>query len=228
MKYLKTLLILFIGLSLSAQKVSYEDGMILQDGEEVETIDVILSPKVETIKDKFEDWMDENYDVDLDGKKLIFWNKEFMTANGVVIPQISDKKIDLKVKVAETTDGNSKLHVFASYGYNNWITPADHPHAHTTLRNIVFDFVADYLPEYYYEKVEDSKERLADLRDDRSDLKDDLDDNLKELEKLEKVNRDLRLQLKNNEYQIETTEKKISERKKDYKMVKNRVSDIKK
>jgi len=218
-------LLTIFSIQLTAQKVSYNDGIIQQDGEEVKTVNVILSPKVETIEDKFEEWMSKNYDVDLDGKKLLFFDKEFMTANGVIIPQISSKKIDLKVKVSETKTKDTKLFVFASYGYNNWITPEDHPTAYAALKRIVQNFISEYLPKYYYDKVENTEENIVELKDDRSNLNEDIVENQNEIEKLKKDNIELKRKLKENENNIEDAQKKLSERKKEYKAIKKRVSN---
>lgn len=141
MKYISLILTLLISTSLISQEVDYKDGKIMFDNEELETIEVKLTPNVATIRDKFSEWMNDHYDVNLDGKKLIFFKKDFMTAEGIIIPQISPRKIDLRIKVDETENGITTLHVFASYGYNNWITRENHPYAYDALRGIVYDFV---------------------------------------------------------------------------------------
>lgn len=228
MKYLLAMFFTILTLGIQAQNLSYQDSSIEFEGDQVQTIDVLLSPQVNTIKDKFENWMDENYDVDLDGKKLLFFDKEFLTANGVVIPQISDKKIDLKVKVDETKAGLTKLNVFASFGYNNWITEEDHPYEYAALRSIVYNFISDYLPKYYYQKVDDSTKNLASLSEKRADLKDDVKENEEDINKLEKENKEILIKLKENQDKINRTKSELKRRNSEYKAVKNRVSDIEK
>jgi len=196
MKYLVLTFFAFISLSATGQKLSYNDGTIDYEGSTVQTIDVTLNPKVSTIKDKFEDWMDNNYDVDLDDKKLLFFSKDYMTANGVVIPQISQNKIDLKVKVDETNAGFTRLNVFASFGYDNWITEEEHPYEYAALRGIVYDFVSEYLPEYYLDRVKESEKNIANLSEKRNDMQEEVKDNQKEIEELKKDNEKLMKKLK--------------------------------
>jgi len=227
MKFTSLILTLLITFSLNAQKVKYNNGNILFDGEELQTIEVKLSPNVSTIKDKFSDWMDDHYDVNLNGKKLLFFDKEFMSAKGVVIPQISDRKIDLRVKVDETSKGKTILHVFAAYGYNNWITPENHPYAYDALRGIVYDFVSDYLPQYYYERVEDSEDMVEDLREDNEDIQADLANNRKEIKELLKKNDNLRLELETNKSELKKANEKLILREQEYQKVKKRVSGMK-
>jgi len=226
MKYTSTILILLIAFSITAQKVKYQNGMIKYDGEELQTVEVILSPNVSTIKDKFSDWMNDNYDVNLAGKKLLFFDKEFMTAEGIVIPQISERKIDLRVKVDETSKGTTILHVFASYGYNNWITPESHPYAYDTLKGLVYDFVSDYLPEYYYERVEESQENIVEIKEDNQDLENDMADNKKEIEELLKKNEELRTELESNKAKLKKANKNLNVRENEYKTIKKKVSGM--
>jgi len=224
MKYISTILTLLIAFSLTAQKVSYHEGNIEYEDEQIQTIEVRLTPNVSTIKDKFSDWMNDHYDVNLDGKKLLFFNKEFMTAEGVIIPQISPRKLDLRVKIDESKKDNTILQVFASYGYNNWITQEAHPYAYDALRGIVIDFISDYLPEYYYERVEESKENIDDIEDDQEDIEKDMADNKEEIEELMKKNDELRFELEENRTKLKKANQKLNTRQNEYQSIKKTVS----
>jgi len=227
MKFLIISFALLFAVSTNAQTVEYSSGSINYEDENISTIEVTLSPKVSVIKDKFSDWMNDHYDVNLDGKKLLFFNKEFMTAEGVIIPQISNRKIDLKVKVLDADSENSKLHVFASYGYNNWITEENHPYAFTALQEIVYDFVSEYLPEYYYERIVDTENRIDNIKDDNNDIADDLTNNKEEIEKLMKENDDLRKALEVNKSKLKKASKNLTVRKTEYEVVKKKVTKTK-
>jgi len=226
MKYILTLLTVVTFSFANAQQVDFSDGSINYNDEEVQTIDVKLDPKVGTIKDKFGDWMDENYDVNLDGKKLLFFNKEYMTANGVVVPQISSNQIDIKVKVDESQDGLTLLNVFASFGYNNWIDEEDHPYEYAALRGIVLDFVQDYLPEYYFNKIQDTTDKIAEIKDDKAKLEKDMANNDEEISKLLEENRELMDKIKSNQERLKSAKQKLSLRNQDYKTIKKKVSNI--
>jgi len=226
MKYISTVIALMIAFSLTAQKVEYQEGQIMYEDEKIQTIEVRLSPTVSTIKDKFSEWMNDKYDVNLDGKKLLFFNKEYMTAEGVVIPQISPRKMDLRVKVDESEKGNTVLHVFAAYGYNNWITPEDHPYAYDSLKGIVYDFVSEYLPEYYYERIEETEENIEDLKADNNDIEKDLAKNKEDIDKILKENEDLRLELEENKSKLKKANENLKVRQNEYKKVQKKVSGM--
>jgi len=227
MKYILTIMTLFTFSFCYTQVVDFSDGMVTYEDEEIKTIDVLLNPKVETIKDKFDDWMDDNYEVNLDGKKLLFFNKEYMSANGVNVPQISSKKIDLLVKVDESNNENTLLQVFASFGYDNWITEEDHPYEYAALRGIVIDFVQDYLPEYYFNKIQDTEEEIAKIKDKKEKLSEDMADNDEEITKLLKENRDLMDKIKSNQDRLKKAKQKLNTRNSEYKTIKKKISDIK-
>jgi len=226
MKYISTVIALMIAFSLTAQKVEYQEGQIMYEDEKIQTIEVRLSPTVSTIKDKFSEWMNDKYDVNLDGKKLLFFNKEYMTAEGVVIPQISPRKMDLRVKVDESEKGNTVLHVFAAYGYNNWITPEDHPYAYDSLKGIVYDFVSEYLPEYYYERIEETEENIEDLKADNNDIEKDLAKNKEDIDKILKENEELRLELEENKSKLKKANENLKVRQNEYKKVQKKVSGM--
>ena len=167
----------------------------------------------------------DKYDVNLDGKKLLFFNKEYMTAEGVVIPQISPRKMDLRVKVDESEKGNTVLHVFAAYGYNNWITPEDHPYAYDSLKGIVYDFVSEYLPEYYYERIEETEENIEDLKADNNDIEKDLAKNKEDIDeglaKIDELERELEAHRESNTL----TEEEVIDIKEDILKVKKEILD---
>jgi len=224
-KIIYTALTLFTFIFSYGQSVEFNTALLEYEDEKVESITVITKPQIEELESKFENWMDEAYDVNLDGKKLLFFSKEFLTANGVVIPKISDKKIDLIVKVDNSNKDLTKLNVISSYGYNNWITPQDNPAEFLAMQDILFEFVNDYLPEYYMEKIAKSKEMLKDLNETRNDLNDELTDNVEDIDKLHQENGELYEKLKKNQERINQAKQNIKKRNKELEKIKSEVED---
>jgi hypothetical protein len=216
---------MILSFNVEAQSLSYSIGQIEFEEEMVTTIRVKMEPKPETIKDSFEDWMDDKYDVDLDGKSLLFFDKKFMTAKGVTINEISPKKIDLLVKVNESNSENTTLDVFASFGYNNWITPETHLSEFISLENIVSDFIAEYLPQYYLEKMVETEEKLVDLKEDNNELNEQVKDNMEELAELKKENDELITKIRENQKRINNTKNKLSTEKKQFKTIKKKIQN---
>ncbi|MDF1698375.1 MAG: hypothetical protein P1U56_21170 [Saprospiraceae bacterium] len=223
MKYTIIPFLLFFFTSISAQTLSYSIGEIEYKEDVVKTIKITLDPKPETIKDVFEDWMDDYYNVDLDGKKFLFFDKKYLTAKGIVIPEISTRKIDLIVSVDETEMNSTKLDVFASFGYNNWIQPNEHYSEFAALEGIVYQFVADYLPEYYLDKVEDVREELTDLKDNESEMQEELVENKEDLEKLRMENAELLERLRQNQMKINSVQTRLKLNQKAYKSINKRI-----
>jgi hypothetical protein len=124
--------ILFLNFTFG-QVLAFNNAYLEYEEEQVQSVEVLLRPNVELLEDKFNDWLKDNHDIKLDHKKFIFFDKEYLTANEVIIPKISDRKIDLKVKVQSTPNDKTRLNIFASFGYNNWITPMDYPYEYAAL-----------------------------------------------------------------------------------------------
>lgn len=225
MKYLLSTLIMMLAFFSNAQLLTYSDGMIEYNNEMVKTINIKLDPKPGDVRSSFEKWMDNNYDVDLDGRSLLFFEKEYMSAKGVVIPEVSSRKIDVMVKVDETAANATTLHVFASFGYDNWITLDQYPVEFMALEEIVYEYVADFLPEYYKGKVENTRENLEDLNERKEDLSDDVKDNEEEIAKLKKENQELRVKMQENQKKINNAKAKLVKRDKELKSVKRRVKN---
>jgi len=229
MKYTLILILSAMTTLISAQTLKYGNGNISFEDRNIETIDVILEPGVSTIKDKFEDWMDDNYDVDLDGKKLLFFDKDIMKAQDVLISEISPKKkITLLVKVDETRKGSTKLNVFAKFLDDTYLTSDEYPAEHKALRGIVYDFVAEYLPEYYMEQVEDTEEEIDDLAETREDIQNKIEENKKKIIELQDKNVELNKKLIKNKKDMKTTEKELQQDNKELNSVKKKVKKLNK
>lgn len=227
MRYLIALIFTTFTLTANTQMLSYADALVEYDGQMVSTINVTLDPKPEQVRNSFESWMDDNYDVDLNGRTLLFFERDVMKAQGVVIPLVSDRRIDLMVMVDENSDKATNLHVFASFGYDNWITLERYPAEFVALENIVYEYVSTYLPEYYQEKVSEAEEVLIDLKDDRMDLKEEVEENKEEIEELMQENEDLMMKLRDNQKKISLHKSKLNSRSDDYKIMKKRVGSNK-
>ncbi len=221
------LLLIATTFTINAQTLVHHDAMLSVDGEMVHTVEIKLDPQKETVKDNFAEWIEDNYSVDLDDRKWLFFDKEYLSAEGVVVPKISNRKIDLKAKVTDTDNGITTMNVFASFGYNNWITDRDHPSEFAALRDIVYEFVEEYLPEYYVDQIEDQKDKVEDLTDTRTDFQDDLVENKKKIEELMEENKELSLKLKENQRKINLAKYSLKTKNDAYKEIMDRTSDLK-
>ncbi len=212
-------------IQINAQKLTVEDGFILYEEDKVQTIDITLEPEVDLIKDRFESWLKNNYDINLNDKKLLFFDKKYMTANGVVIPKISATKLDLKFKVDETKKGMTKIKAFASLGYDNWLNENKYPAEFMAFRDVVYEFVENAIPKYYLNQVEQSKAQLAELQEEGQNLQADLEKVRNKIDKLQKENDELLIQIRNNQDKINITQARINFRSKEYYNVKKKLNN---
>jgi len=210
--------VLYIG-SATGQVLAYNNTYLQYEEEQVQSVEVILRPGVELIEDKFNDWLKENHDVKLDQKKFIFFDKEYLTANEVIIPKISDRKIDLKVKVQSTTNDKTQLNIFASFGYNNWVSESNYPKEFAALEELTYAFVKKYLPKYYNEEIENKQSQIRELIKDNEKIQEDINANKEEMTNLEKTNEELLEEWEQNKTNIESLKLKMSNLEDDYNKV---------
>ena len=192
MKYILLNITLFITTLSTAQTLKYSNDFIDFEDQNIQTVTATLEPDVSTIKDKFEDWMNDNYNVDLDGKKLLFFNKDVMSADDVIIAKVSNKKLKLSARVDESAKGKTRLHVFAKPADGPYFNKIDNPIAFRGLNEIVHEFVAEYLQEYYMERIEDSEDNMKDLVENKEDMENKIEKNEKKIKDLQNENRELR------------------------------------
>lgn len=223
MKYLMTITIaiLFTGMCL-AQNLEFEITKIEFNDEKVEVVQTNLEPGSDEVREAFENYMDDTYGVDLDGKKFLFFDKGYIMAEAINVPEISDKNITLYAKTSESKNGPTALNIFASTGNSNWITDNENPGAFKAMKNIARKFTADYLPDYYNSEIKKAKEAVANLESDVNDMKDEIEDNENkittkkdEIEELKKENVEIEGVIADTERKIEKAKKAVGNRKSD-------------
>ncbi len=223
MKYIIYTIALFSISIASAQTLDYTDDFISYDDQNIQAVAATLEPDVSTIKDKFEDWMNDNYNVDLDGKKLLFFNKDVMTAENVMIPQVSDRLLQLNVKVDETHRGKTRLYVFAKKSDGVYISEKTDQSAFAGLKGVVHEFIADYLPEYYMDQIEETEEVLDDLADNKQDMENEIRENENDIRDLQSENIKLKRKIEATREDIKESEEDLKTRNKEFKKVKNKI-----
>ena len=157
MKYVMLFLFLAFGLVSEAQTYSMQESMMEQNGELVPTLQITLEPKVSDFSEKFEDYLNNNRDVDLGSKRLMAFDDRIMVAKGLIIKSISNQKIDLKVFLDESALDKTQFNVFASFGFTKWITPRRYPFEYAAMNAFIIEFVKTHLSEYHKDQVEEKK-----------------------------------------------------------------------
>ena len=175
-----TLFLLFFSFSLIGQKLVVSDEVIRYEDQDRMSIQVNLDPEPKAIKDALDDFMDDQYNVNLKGFGFLA-NKDVLSAEQVSLPQVSEKAFDLYFRVVKNVDG-SQLNAFASFGYDVHINPEKYPEAYQELKNIVNHFLNSFLPDYYSGKVEATREFITDLQKDQEEMLEQTEQNKKALD----------------------------------------------
>ncbi len=181
-----TLFLSFLCTSLLRADLVIDQGYYARDGEQRPGIRVMIDNTPDDIKKAFEKFMRKNYRLKLKGTGL-FTNKDELYAERVMVKKIINKNINFYVKVIEAEAGEerAKMTIFASLGYDVYIGDSNYEEEFDILVGIVNEFVADYVPEMYEDRIKDMEKKVDDLQDDTKDLEKDIKKGEKELEKLE-------------------------------------------
>lgn len=221
MKILLPILLLLIPFILPAQDLHLSTGEVKHDKEMRTCVEVLLQPKPDEIKEAWEDYLDDEYDVDLKGYGFLA-NKDVLSAEEVDFKTISDKKMDFYTRIVEEKD-MTKMCVYASLGYDIFINPRNFPKEFQAMENITKKFLAYYLPKYYEEQLNNTREKISEFKSDREDMKNEMEDNRKEIEKLSKRNEQLAKEISEKENTIDQTQNLLQTRQENWKAVKNKL-----
>lgn len=221
---MSTLLFIFIStIFLNAQSLTVENSMTDYDEKTYPAVTVTMNPSPDKVKEEFEDYMKDNYDVKMKGTGL-FSNRDVLYADRVDIEKISDKTLDFRAKIIERGD-ITELSVFGSFGYDLPISRERFPEEYRQLKRITVDFINEFLPDYYKDRVDETEEMLEDLVKDREKLKDDITDNEEEIEKLRKENEENRKEMEELETKISDAESKLNLRQKSLRKINSDLID---
>lgn len=191
-------------LSIEYQQVSYEDT-------DFPAVHVVLHPSPNKVKQAFKDFMKDKYDVKMKGIGFLS-NKDVLSAEQVNISAITDKTIDFRAKIVEDND-QTHLDIFGSFGYDLSISKEDYPTAYRNMRNIVLEFINEFLPNYYQERIDQTQEQISDLNKDIEGYEQDYQNNLDKITKLKKDNEDLKKELEMANSALENAKKTLENRR---------------
>jgi len=180
----------FTSLQVFGQKLVMENDVVTYDKASRSSITVTMEPSVDDVRDNWEEYLEANYDAKLRGNGFLFKN-DVVRAEKVSIPAISDKDINIYARIVEDS-GKSKMHVFANYTPQMFITPSSHPYEYRALENITLNFLNDYLTGFYKDQVEESKDLIEDVNKKRMELAEDIQDNQNQIVELKEENKALK------------------------------------
>ena len=161
MKNYILLLILTFGLFTSAfaQVVHLEDGRVEHENDFRPCITLSVAPSPKKVKKEWTNFLDDRYGVELDGYGT-FSSEDLLHAEGVVFEAVSFNKMDFYTNVV-AGDKGTEIKVFARFGYNSYIGNKNKEYG--VIKDIVVEFLSDFLHEYYKDKIETAEKEVKKL-----------------------------------------------------------------
>lgn len=171
---------------------------------------VYVDPEPKTLKKAWRDFLKEKYNFKLKGIGFLS-NKDVLRAKEVMLPAISPNALDFYTEIVPDANG-SQMKVFASYGYEVYIDPNEHPEAFQQLKTIFSTFLQTYIPNYYQELVNDTEDAVNGLMKDQKKLKKSITKDSKKVEKFTAKIKQLNEAVSDNQAELVEVEEKLSNR----------------
>ncbi len=168
-----------------------------------------LIVEVEGQRDNVEDVMKNKFKKLKTGKK-----KGYVSMEKQAYDEISATTIDMYYKVDKAGDNRTKVIMFLSTGYDNWMTSADHPNEINNTKAIL-DGLAREVRQYELELAIAAQTKVLEgLQKDQEDLEKDLEKLEKDHEKLEEDLAENKQDQETNKQDQEANKQKMEEEKK--------------
>ncbi|MCB0560340.1 MAG: hypothetical protein H6573_27785 [Lewinellaceae bacterium] len=222
---LSLILILALPLSSDAQVPELTNATIQHNKAERPCIMVAIESEPKALKEAWQDFIKDNYDVKLKGIGFLA-NKDLLDAEKVQFKAISDKEMNFYTFFDEKKD-KTEMYVFASLGYDIYLDRGEYPQEYRAMRNIVDKFVTKYVPSYYQQQVAESQDLLSSLKKEIGNLMGDISDNqkaieknLKAIDKLRDKNKDLSSDLDKKQDRLKEVQQLLEQRQEKLKEAK--------
>jgi len=195
---------IFIALSLFlnfgyAQFSGIRDTFAMYDDKMRPAIELNLeSDDYKDFKKYMKKYFKQKHEIDLAESKMQFTVKE------IVINAISPKEVDFIVDVRPMNVNEISMTSFLRFGYDFYISEAEHPVEYKAFKELIRQFARDYAKDYYAEKIEFHNKELEKSKKEKSKLLKTNEKLVKSTQKNEKKMR--KLQKKNAETPEELAE----------------------
>jgi hypothetical protein len=197
--------------NLKAQSIIPTDGMITHNDAPRPCIVVDIEPDPSTLKHAWADYLKENHGLKLKGLGFLS-NKDLLSAEEVVITQISPKTINFYTSIFGTQSG-SEMKVFASYEYDVYLDRESSPNEFNGLMNIVEHFIKIYLPVYHQDKIEALEHQIGSLLKEQNELQENIANSSNKIDELSSEIIKMQKELEANETEFKLAQKKLKDRK---------------
>lgn len=216
--------LLFLTFHLSAQSLVPEKSTIEHNNKLRPCLMVKLDPEPKTLKNAWIDFLRKEYDFKLKGMGW-FSNNDLLHAEEVTIEKLSSKQMDFYTYVEEDENG-SEMKVFASLGYDIYLTEEKYPVEFEKMNEMMVSFLKQYLPKYYNKIIDESSKRVKSLNKEITSLKKNIEDNNGNIEKLNNQIEQYKKSIEENSQQLNAAEIKLKGRQEKLERVKNKLQKM--
>lgn len=171
---------------LMAQTLELKDDQMLYKDEMRSVVSTTIGIAPNDLKEAWTDFTKDEYDIKFKGYGFLT-NKDLLSAEKVQVTEISDKRMNLYTHFSQN-DMGTEMKLFGEYGYDVFINKYNYPFAYKEMRELVIDFLNNYLPEHYQNKIAVKSEEVADIKSDKQNLEEEIEENIAEIEKLKAEN----------------------------------------
>lgn len=182
LKFVAFAILTTMTMSINAQTIKIDTTQISFENKLRPAIGALVDPEPNTIKKAWKNYFKKNFNVKVDGFGFL-QNKDILKATDVMIAKVSDKRININIRVTETASG-SELKVFSSFGYDIFIGQNNYPKEFEATQQILTDFLITTLSSYYNDEIKATTKRIKSLNKDRTKKLKQLNKNDKKIIKL--------------------------------------------
>jgi len=184
----------------------------------------VVRPMPKTLKKAWQDYLKDSYDFKIKGIGFLT-NKDLLTAEKVTVNEISPKAMDFYTKIVEHEDG-SEMSVFASHGYDIYISKEKLPSEFAAMKGIFQEFLQNFLPQYHQELIKDTQKKIKGLEGDRKSMEKQIRKDKRKIEKLNKEIDKINEALISNKSELRQIEQLLRSRKNELKRVQETLDNM--
>ncbi len=215
------LVVLLTGFHSKAQTYKIDSSDITYENKLRPCLFVTYDADPKTLKHGWESFVKKNYNIKMKGYGFMA-NKDLLTGNDVTIASISDKRMDMYVRVTDFP-GGSEMKFFMSFGYDFFIGPVNYPVEFASMKKMLNDFSIEFLNDFYIDEASRLTRNIKKLEKDiKSNMKDIKRNNKKARKSSAEVAQGLHAKNTSLQMEIDQYKIKISEAVADIEKVKVR------
>ncbi len=193
------LMLMFSHIDGFSQEISLEEGLIQYEDQLHQSVLVSLDIPEDEVKSGFNDFVRENFGVNLKGYGLLTRKDEVYT-DFEPLPGLSDESIKL-IGIYRKNDNLMELNLLLQRENGTMVAGENDPGTFENLQRMANEFLQTFVPNYYLQIVEEGQDELDDARKEVEKKKDDLQQNREKIADLKE--QILRLENEVNEFEKE-------------------------